>query len=167
MAATQSANPPPEDRTAGNGDADRHVIPGDAGPALSAAEILGADDLPIQRVKVPEWKGHVYVRSMSAAGRDQWELFLISHKTPDGDLNFRNVRATLVAQTCCDAEGQLLFTPDQADALGQKSGRAIDRVYQAAQALNAISDADVEELAKNLPGDGSGSSPSVSASGSE
>jgi hypothetical protein len=133
---------------------------------LSAADILNANDLALNRVDVPEWHGYVFVRSMTAAERDEWELYLISHRTPDGELNFRNVRATLVANTCCDSAGSLLFTPDQVDALAQKCGRAIVRVYEATQRLNAITDDDVQELAKNLPADGSGSSPSVSVSGS-
>ena len=163
MSATQSAIPEPDlpADTAPNRDA------GSPSRELSADEILSADDLPMQCVEVPEWLGHVFVRSMSAAERDDWEVFLLSCRTPDGELNMRNLRATLVANTCCNSIGERIFTSDQADALGKKNSRAIVRIYDAAQELNAITDDDVKELAKNLPGDGSGSSPSVSASGSE
>lgn len=133
---------------------------------LSGLDILAAQDLPTERVDVPEWGGHVYVRSMTAQERDAWELFLAASRGEDEQLNLRNVRATFVASTAVNGRGELLFSADQVEALGGKNAAAVDRIYTRARRLNRLSDDDVEDLAKNSPGGRSGSSPSASASSS-
>ena len=40
---------------------------------LSRDDILGSDDLRLERVDVPEWNGVLYVRVMTAGERDQFE----------------------------------------------------------------------------------------------
>ena len=42
-------------------------------PSLSRTDILGAKDLGLTPVEVPEWGGTVYVRSMTARERITWE----------------------------------------------------------------------------------------------
>ena len=51
-----------------------------------------------------------------------------------------------------DESGQRLFTDEEADLLGAKSGAALDRVFAIAQKLNGLSGADVEEFSKNSNG---------------
>ena len=40
-------------------------------------QILKADDLPKEKVNVPEWNVDVYVRALTAAERDGYEASLI------------------------------------------------------------------------------------------
>jgi hypothetical protein len=110
---------------------------------LTREQILAADDRKSEMVDVPEWGGQVRVRTFSGADRDRVEAFIASHK--DGSpVGFR---ALLVSLAVCDEAGARLFAPADVDALGEKSGVAIDRVFTAAAKLNGIL-ADSGEKAK-------------------
>lgn len=111
--------------------------------ALSRDEILGANDIKSIEVEVPEWGGTVLVGMMNGTSRDRFETEMISSK---GKVN---IRAKLAAITLVDAEGKPLFSYDDAEALGQKSAAALDRVFEAACKFNRITGEDVEELEGN------------------
>ena len=113
--------------------------------ALTRDAILGAGDLPTEKVDVPEWGGHVFVRSMTGAERDAWEMKI--HK--NGPENISNLRASLLVLTLVDAKGERLFSDKDVDALGGKSAGVITKLFDVAQRLNSLSSDDVEELAKN------------------
>lgn len=112
--------------------------------ALRRDAILGADDRPRERVEVPEWGGHVYVRSMSGTERDGWEASFLGDAENRG---LRNARARLVVLCAVDEEGRRIFAEHDADALGEKSGLALDRVFKAAMRMNALGRAEVEKIA--------------------
>ena len=82
----------------------------------------------------------------------------------DRKVDLTNMRARLVGLTVIAETGQRLFTDDEVDLLGAKSGAALDRVFAVAQKLNGLSGADVEELTKNSSGVPSAVSISASAS---
>ena len=42
-----------------------------------------------------------------------------------------------------------MFSEKDITALGKKSAAALDRIYEASQKLNRLTDGDVDELAKN------------------
>ena len=113
---------------------------------LSKEQILKADDSKTIEVDVPEWGGTVMIGTMSGFARDQFEAAILGK---NGGANTVNIRAKLAASTLIDEQGNLLFTAKDVTALGKKSAAALDRVFEAAQKLNRISDTDVEELAKN------------------
>lgn len=120
--------------------------------ALSAAEILAADDLKREWVDVPEWGGGVYVRSMPGLALDQYEQRLLARRTVEDKvvkLNLENARAELVALTACNEAGEPIFTLEQVEALSKKSGAALNRVVSVAQRLNGLNQRDLEQLAKN------------------
>ncbi len=118
---------------------------------LSKDAILGADDRRTVDVEVPEWGGTVRVRALSGAERDAYEIALAGVR-PDGSRrpNLVNVRARLVAMACVDESGSRLFTDADVEALGAKSGTAMQRVFDTAQRLAGLSDADVEELVEGF-----------------
>lgn len=119
---------------------------------LSKSAILAADDLKTEDVEVPEWGGTVRVRAFSGRERDEFEASLVRGDGKDRKVDLTNMRARLVALTVVDETGQKLFTHDDVDLLGAKSGAALDRVFAVAQKLNGLSGADVEELTKNSSG---------------
>lgn len=104
---------------------------------LTKEAILAADDLPRERVNVPEWGGDVFVRTMTGTERDAFEASLIgTGGAKDGRLD--NVRARLVSLALCSESGERLFDDAEIAALGKKSARALDRVFGVAQRLNGI-----------------------------
>jgi len=113
--------------------------------ALTKDQILAADALGLLEVQVPEWGGSVFVRVMSVGERDSYENDWMVNKNKGVD----NFRSKFLQRVLCDEKGDLLFQPDEIDLLAKKSARATIRVWEAAMKHNALSDDDVEELAKN------------------
>jgi hypothetical protein len=118
---------------------------------ITKQQILAATNLPIEPVDVPEWGGTVHVRTMSGTERDAFEQTMIALKAGGGKgaTDLSNIRARLAVRTLCDADGTRLFIDDDAEALGQTSGRALDRVFGVAQRLNGMTAEDVKELVGN------------------
>ena len=137
---------------------------------LTKEQILAVQDVNPVAVEVPEWGGTVYVRPMSAGERDRWEGELLERgekRKESIKAATENLRAVFLAKCLCDDAGVLLFGPDDIEALAGKSYRAVDRAFEAAQTINGLSEADVEELEKNSAGgpDAASSSGSASRSG--
>ena len=130
---------------------------------LSKTAILAAQDLQTEDVEVPEWGGAVRVRSFTGRERDAFEASMVRGDGKDRKVDLTNMRARLVGLTVIDETGQRLFTDEEADLLGAKSGAALDRVFAVAQKLNGLSGADVDELSKNSSGVPSAVSTSASA----
>jgi len=130
---------------------------------LSKTAILAAQDLQTEDVEVPEWGGAVRVRSFTGRERDAFESSMVRGDGRDRKVDLTNMRARLVGLTVIDESGQRLFTDEEVDLLGAKSGAALDRVFAIAQKLNGLSGADVEELSKNSSGVPSAVSTSASA----
>ena len=119
---------------------------------LTRDAILGADDLETEEVEVPEWDGTVWVRTLTGKERDRFEADCIAKRNgqlESADVNLDNVRARLVVLACVDSKGESLFTPEDVDALGRKSGAALNRVFVVAQRMAGLLQKDIEELAKN------------------
>lgn len=117
---------------------------------LTRDAILGASDAVVETVEVPEWGGSVQVRGMTAAERDTFEASLLPANGKKGaPLTLANLRARLVVRCVIGEDGARLFTDDDAPALGEKNASAVQRVFNRAQVLSGMSDADVAELAGN------------------
>lgn len=123
---------------------------------LTRDQILQAEDLPCEIVKVPEWGGEVKIKTLTGKERDKFEATTlfgdstgVDKKSTKHDLT--NFRARLVAATAIDEDGKFLF-PSSEDvvALGNKSASALDRCFEVAQRLSGLTNRDVEELTKNL-----------------
>lgn len=117
---------------------------------LSRDAILTADDRETRDVEVPEWGGTVRVRAMSGFERDKFETGMVETRGNKRVENYTNLRAKLVALVVIDEDGKRLFTDKDVAALGTKSAAALQRVFNAAQELNGMSDSDVEELTESF-----------------
>jgi ribosomal protein L2 len=136
---------------------------------LSRESLLEKDELRKEKVELS--KGHVYVREMTGAEKDTWEKSMLKEK-PSGDkhraveyeVNIEGFRAKLAVVTVCDAEGNLIFKPEDAKVLNKViSASNLDRIIVVAQRLNAITEEDKEEILKNSKADQEKSSNSGSA----
>lgn len=113
---------------------------------LTREQILNAEDIKTEEVEVPEWGGTVLVKGMNGKERDSFEMSFLT----GGQSTTENVRAKLVSLTIIDPDTKnQLFTVADIDMLGNKSAKALDRVFAVAQRLSKIGINDVEELAKN------------------
>lgn len=114
---------------------------------LGKGAILAAQDTPTAELEVPEWGGWVRVKTLTAAERDAFENDVVQRNGRNVSVNARNVRAKMVALTCVDDKGLALFSVTDVEALGQKSAKALDRIFTKASELAGLRPEDVEELA--------------------
>lgn len=113
--------------------------------ALTAEQILAADDMGLKEVSVPEWGGSVYIRVMTVGERDEYERMWIGQK----EKGIANFRTQYLARVLCNEKGELLFTRDKVDALAAKSGAVMGRLFDEAMKHNKMTEADVEQLGKS------------------
>lgn len=115
---------------------------------LTKDQILQAEDLDTKDVYVKPWNGYVRIRTMTAHERDRFEQQMFSNKGGKKE-RMDDIRATLVSLTVVDEDGKRMFSDKDVKALSKKSAAALDKLFAEAQSLNAVSDDDVEDLAKN------------------
>ena len=117
---------------------------------LNKDVIWQVQDLTYEDVHVPEWGGSVRIRALSGAERDQFETKSIITKGNDRQVNTRNLRARLIAATAINEDGSPLFEPQDVIHLGQKSARALERLFDVARKLSGMTPEDVKDLTENL-----------------
>lgn len=110
---------------------------------LNRDAILAAQDLKTSDVNVGEWGGTVRVSMLTGTARDELGKIMAGE---DAQTSYREL---LVAACVVDETGARIFTFDDVKALGAKSAVALQRVFDAAQKLNAVSAAAVETAEKN------------------
>jgi hypothetical protein len=128
--------------------------------ALGRDDILKVQDIEIERVDVPEWGGHVFVKGMTGTERDAFEMVVTKKRGKDVEVNMVGLRAKLIVTTVCDEDGKRLFTKKDVEKLGEKSASALQKVFEVAQRLSGLSSQDVEELTEGLDDDPFEDSPS-------
>jgi hypothetical protein len=107
----------------------------------------------------------VLVRALTGRERDKFDEAMVQESTSRSGrvsrrVRMQNVRARLCAMSIVDEKGDLLFSVDDVQALGDKSAAALQRVYDVAATLSGLSSADVEELLGNSSSGQSDDSPS-------
>lgn len=130
---------------------------------LSKEDILGFDDLKTIEIHVPEWGNKkVRIKTLSAKERDEFESSTVKMKNGKQEQNLENFRARFVALCLVDDQDRPLFANRfEIQALGGKSVKAVQRIFNAAQELNAMTEDDVEELTRDFEQDQEEASTSV------
>lgn len=113
---------------------------------LTREQICASDDSGRELVAVPEWGGEVYIKVMSGTERDSFESWCSKCSKRE---DMTNLRAKLLSLCLVNDAGSRLFSDNEMQALGSKSGIVLNRLYQAARAVNCYDKKDVEELEGN------------------
>ena len=129
---------------------------------LSKDQILGVEDLPSEDVHIPEWGGSVRIRGMTASERDSFEADIAGEKA-----NWQNFRARWIVYCCIDEKGNKIFDKRDAKQLGQKSGKAVSKLFSRLQHLSGMTSEAAEEKQGNSDNGQSEDSSSDSASDSD
>jgi hypothetical protein len=127
---------------------------------LSAEDIFGADDHEKEWVPCPEWapKGSspmnlerygVWAHQLTGQERDAYEASLLKGRGKKQKTDFVNIRAKLISRSCQNDAGDRIFTDRQAAQLGMKSSKVLDRIFDACQKLNGMTEEDIDELEGN------------------
>lgn len=111
---------------------------------LSKDDIKQANDVEIRKVEVPEWGGHVFVKSLSGRARSNIEA-KVQRDTNPGD-----IRIDIVIGGTCDEDGNVIFTDkDDRKWLQEKNASALHRVAEEILAISGMKDDAVEEAEGN------------------
>ena len=113
---------------------------------LDKKAILAAQDETVISLNVPEWGGEIGIRAMTVGERDAYENEFMDAKAQNRGVE--NFRSKFLIATICNEDGEPIFTRKDLDQLAKKSITVVNRVWNAAMAHNALSNEDVEELAK-------------------
>lgn len=111
------------------------------GAAVSLRDqILAADDLGRADVSCPEWEEGLV---LTVRGLTAGEVETFGREVNSG--NLENVMARMVTRVVMNGDGKRLFQDDDAEALGGKNPKPIQRLFMAAQGLSGI-EGDPEEV---------------------
>jgi hypothetical protein len=127
-------------------------------------QILGVKDIgfiDLDMSEVSGWEGiTLRVKDLNGRERDALESSIVVERTTKVNGKKQktqelrdNVRATFCAACIVDEQMQPIFSKSDIAALGNKSARALDKIFTIIRDRNRISDDDVEELAGNFTSD--------------
>ena len=102
--------------------------------ALTRDAILFAPDLTLEPIEVPEWGGTVHLRVMNGA------TMLKLSELPKADFT-----GALLVHTLCDADGKLLFAPEDVEQVMNKNHAVLQRLIVAAIRINSLDPAAAEK----------------------
>jgi len=115
-------------------------------PTLTREQILQGGSLKSETVTIPELGGDVVVRELTGGERDRFESLLFEGQRRGESVN---VRATLVALSTVDEDGNRIFTDRDIPKLADKSARMLSKIFAIAQRLSGIGVVELEEKAGN------------------
>jgi len=122
---------------------------------LNRDGLLKKEKLEIKKIDVGKGD-HVYIRQLTGKERDDWEKdFTIKIKNDSGkvigrDQKLEGLLAKLLVRSVCDKDGNLLLKPEDHSAISENmSAKRLNKIVEAAQELNGITEKDKEELVKN------------------
>jgi hypothetical protein len=108
--------------------------------ALDRKAIEAANKPHVEEVNVPEWGGSVYVRTLSGHEMARFSAVVSNAKPKDVEQQFVRFAAMVLA----DENGKRLYSDDEIEKVGELEWRGLQRVVEAGQELNGLSDVAVE-----------------------
>ncbi len=110
------------------------------------------------KVRIDEWDRDVWVRTMTAAERDNFDMGLVDNREM-GKSAMTDMRARLTMYCAAEEDGTRMFEPGDEVFLRNEPSSALQPIFDVAIRLNKLTQADIDELAKN-----SGSGPAAASS---
>jgi len=108
---------------------------------LTKDQIIQADDKRFADVEVPEWRGFVRIKTMSAKDRQQFQSSISTKGKVADDFMERLIICCLV-----DDKGKQIFEQADIKLLSDKSSVAINKIFSAAVELNGMTDKSVDQI---------------------
>lgn len=116
---------------------------------LTREQILECQDIQVEKVEVPEWGGHVFVKSITGEERDWLEMSTYDDKKKDKKVDMKHFRAKIISLSVCNENKERLFSEKDIVALSGKNAAALQRIFDVAQRLSGLTNEDADELLKN------------------
>lgn len=116
-------------------------------------KILAAPDIQSEAVFIPAWNVTVEVRGMTGQQRG---AFLQEVMLKNGQMDFQKMYQLLLVLTVFDPEnGEPIFKMGDLDAIGGKSGAALELVAQVSMRLSGLNPEQVEKNSETTQSDSS------------
>lgn len=115
---------------------------------LSKSDILSGSSCKTEEVKA--FGGTVRLMEMSGNMRDEYETLLFSNSSKDDKPKM--IRSTLLVYTIVDENNNRIFSEGDVESLGNMPIRDLQKLYNSAIKLNAMSEKDLEDLEGNSEG---------------
>jgi len=131
---------------------------------LSRKQIDAATDIDTEDVPMPEWGGTVRVRGMTGTERSAVEATMIASRGQKFEVRadaLKTIRERTVATCLVDENGGRLYGDKEISALGRKSAQSIQRLFDVAQRLSGMSEAETAAIEGNSEAAPSGNSDSA------
>lgn len=117
---------------------------------LTRDGIISVEDLPLERVEVPEWNGVVYMRVLTGKQRDEFEQ-LATDRRAAKRFECKEIMVRMIQMSLCDKSGKLLFAGhEDAQKLNEKSAAVLIRLFKVVQKISKISDEDMAEISADF-----------------
>lgn len=122
---------------------------------LGRTQLLAKAELKSEKVVLDEEKDeYVFVRQMTGHEKSVWEMSQMKQsgtgKNTKYDFTLDDYKAKLAVVCVCDENGELLFKEkDYLELSKNISAAKLEKIVDAAQRLNIITEEDREELTKN------------------
>ncbi len=130
---------------------------------LKGDQILAIKDIQTVDVQMPEWENSwIRLQTPRAIDFERYQKSIMTGKGKNRDIELVNARAKLIAMLAIDpVTGQRLFSDSQMIALGQKSSKALERLFDKASELAGIDEEKLEEMVDALKDNPLGDSPTA------
>lgn len=117
---------------------------------LTKDMIISAQDRKVKEVDMTEyWGGTVYVRTLSAKEKDEFEAPAMLGKE-EREKHLKAWRMKFAGQLLSDEKGNRLFSDPEVVLLAAKNFQAIDKIIAAGRELNGLNTEALEQAEKNL-----------------
>lgn len=119
------------------------------GKSLTRDQIFSkAPEFARERVEVPQWGGHVYVKQITARAIESWQDWLGDQD--DTKAVKHSFRVKLILLCVCDEDGRLIFT-NEADlaVLSDVQNAVVELLWLACRRVNRMDKEATEKAAKN------------------
>ena len=111
---------------------------------LTREQIFRSSDLKKETIHVPEWDGELYIQELSGRARMNYEIAI------QGDyVTGTQVMTELIALSCVDMGGDLLFQKFDIDKVADKSMNVLLRLFDACRKINGLDQASIDNAIKN------------------
>ena len=120
------------------------------------SKVLESDDIEEEIITIPQWGIDLLVKGMSGSDRAKF----LKRSSTAGEVDLERFYPELVIATCFDPEDpeHKVFEPADRDALGKKSGAALELVATLALRLSGMGPKSIDTVVESLseaPSEGS------------
>lgn len=112
---------------------------------LTVGKIRDCQDISYSELEVPEWGGKVFLKTLTGMERDKIEQMSVKF----GQSKIEGFSAEIALMAICGADKKPLFVPGDLVWLREKSGLALNRVFNEISKINKLFGESVREAAKN------------------